>query len=228
MNGCCNFQTSMTLKHHKSLIKNQFSKKNMNSNCCFSTMADTFLLCPFLMFLWPKWLKCLKVPLQIYTTGQTLGLLGLFLFYFLFQEFKYFSNCSLLQPLMSHDPSDIILICWFCAQTNYTHCIYIYIYAKPYMPNINPNLKHSNGGVFSYLTFFLCSSCISIIVNTFCGRKCMIWFTNCYINYIYIYIYIYIYMCVCACTSSTGIFFSNSQKYIVWVKMIDFPLMPKI
>ncbi len=48
--------------------------------------------------------------------------------------------------------------------------------------------------------------------------------------------YIYICVCVCVCVSlehksslkSLGYICSNSQKYIVWVKIIDFSFMPKI
>ncbi len=48
-----------------------------------------------------------------------------------------------------------------------------------------------------------------------------------------IYIYIYIYVCVCVTLEhktslkSLGYIYSNSQKYIVWVKIIDFFLWQK-
>ncbi len=53
-----------------------------------------------------------------------------------------------------------------------------------------------------------------------------------YIYCVCIYIYIYIYMCVTlehkTSLKSLGYICNNSQKYIVWVKIIDFSFMPKI
>ncbi len=61
----------------------------------------------------------------------------------------------------------------------------------------------------------------------------------CVCIYIYIHTHIYIYickLCLCVCEAldhetslkSLGHICSNSQKYIVWVKIINFYFMPQI
>ncbi len=47
-------------------------------------------------------------------------------------------------------------------------------------------------------------------------------------NYIYIYIYIYVTLEHKSSLKSLGYICSNSQKYIVWVEIINFYFMPKI
>ncbi len=72
--------------------------------------------------------------------------------------------------------------------------------------------------------------CVCVYIIKFCVYIQYVCIYMCLCVYIHTHIYIYIYMAMDHKTSlkSLEYIYSNSQKYIVWVKIIDFSFMPKI